>query len=102
MWVILPIIGLFLILAITFYTGKGASLIAGYNTMSEAEKADYDEAALLKFMGKMMFLLSFNLLLSLVADLLQLGWLQYTGFLLFFITIIFMIVFMNTNERFKK
>lgn len=102
MWVVLPIIGLFIILGITFRTGKGASLVAGYNTMSEAEKAKYDTNALLKFMGNMMFALSISMLLSLVGDLYELKWLLYVGLLLFFITMIFMLIFINTANRFKK
>lgn len=102
MWVVLPIIGLFIILGITFRIGRGASLIAGYNTMSEADKAKYDTKALLKFMGNMMFTLSFSLLLSLVGELYELTYLLYVGLLMFFLTIIFMLIFMNTGNRFKK
>lgn len=39
------------ILAVVFSKGKGAGFIAGYNTMSESEKAEYDEVAMCKFMG---------------------------------------------------
>jgi len=102
MWGVLPIICLFIILGITFRTGKGASLIAGFNTMSEAEKAEYDTGALLKFMGNMMFALSFSMLLTLAGDLYQLKWLLYAGFLFFFSTMIFMLIFVNTDNRFKK
>ncbi|HLR42928.1 MAG TPA: DUF3784 domain-containing protein [Pseudogracilibacillus sp.] len=102
MWVVLPIIGLFIILGITFRIGRGASLIAGYNTMSEADKAEYDTSALLKFMGNMMFILSFSQILSLVGDLNRSKHLLYLGFLLFFVTMIFMLIFMNTDNRFKK
>jgi len=102
MWILLPIIGLFIMLGIIFRTGRGASLIAGYNTMSEADKAAYDRRALLKFMGYMMFFLSFSLILSLIGELYQLKYLIYAGFLMFFITIIFIVIFMNTGNRFKK
>ncbi|WP_421616750.1 DUF3784 domain-containing protein [Brevibacillus sp. TJ4] len=49
----------FLILAIFLSKGKGASLLAGYNTMSDNKKAEYDEVALCKFMGKIMYGISF-------------------------------------------
>lgn len=42
-------------LGILFSFGKGASLIGGYNTLSEKGKAAYDSVALCKFMGKLMF-----------------------------------------------
>lgn len=101
MWAVLPVIGLFIMLG-TFRTNRGASFIAGYNTMSEAEKAEYDTNALLKFMGKMMSALSISLLLSMIGDLYQLKWLLYAGILLFLCTTIFMFVFLNTGNRFKK
>ncbi|KAA0549833.1 DUF3784 domain-containing protein [Bacillus sp. BGMRC 2118] len=43
------------------YVGKGAGFLAGYNTMPEEEKANYYERALLRFMGKMMFSLTFSM-----------------------------------------
>ena len=44
------------ILSIFMLTGNGKSgfLIAGYNTMSAEKKAKYDQAALSKFMGKIL------------------------------------------------
>ncbi|PID23166.1 hypothetical protein CSV61_01530 [Sporosarcina sp. P3] len=51
----------FIGLGIMFMNGKGAMIIAGYNTMSPVEKEKYDEVALCKFMGKMMFALSFSM-----------------------------------------
>ena len=56
--VFLGMIVLFLVLGLTFSRGKGAFLIAGYNTASKAEKARYDEKALCRFMGKIMFALA--------------------------------------------
>ena len=49
---------LFLLLGLVFSQGKGAFLIAGYNTASQAEKAKYDEKALCRCMGKLMFALA--------------------------------------------
>lgn len=56
--VFLGMIALFLVLGLIFSQGKGAFLIAGYNTASKAEKAKYDEKALCRFMGKIMFALA--------------------------------------------
>lgn len=42
----------FLIFAIVLSQGKGAFLLAGYNTMKESKKEIYNEKALAKFMGK--------------------------------------------------
>lgn len=42
---------LFFLLSILFFCGKGSQLIAGYNTMSEQEKAQFDKAKICKAMG---------------------------------------------------
>ncbi|WP_346200295.1 DUF3784 domain-containing protein [Caldifermentibacillus hisashii] len=43
------------IFAIILSRGKGGFLLAGYNNLPESEKEQYDEVALCKFMGKMMY-----------------------------------------------
>ena len=58
MWIILGTILLFFLLGVLFSMGRGAVLIAGYNTASKAEKEKYDEKALCRFMGKLMFALA--------------------------------------------
>ena len=48
----LYIIGaIFLILGIVFLCGKGANLVAGYNTLSKEEKEKYDEKILTRWIG---------------------------------------------------
>ncbi|WP_432355477.1 DUF3784 domain-containing protein [Sporosarcina sp. A2] len=44
-----------------FIKGKGAFLIAGYNTMAPEEQEKYDSIQLCKFMGKTMYALSFSM-----------------------------------------
>src|SRR5690625_1394787 len=95
-------IGLFLMIGIVLYSGKGSFLIAGYNTMAEKEKDKYDTVALCKFMGKMMFALAFSMCFWLLGDLLQKYWLFVIGVLLFIGIIVFMLIYTNTNNRFKK
>ena len=41
-----PLVLLFLILGILLWNGKGAFLIAGYNTSSKEEQSKYNEKAL--------------------------------------------------------
>ncbi|RAI82915.1 DUF3784 domain-containing protein [Macrococcoides goetzii] len=45
------IILLFALLGIYMLTGRGGFLVAGYNTMPEAEKAKYNEKRLCQFVG---------------------------------------------------
>lgn len=51
------IISLFLIAGIALLLGKGSFLIAGYNTATKEEKAQYDEKKLCRSMGMVCMLL---------------------------------------------
>ena len=51
MGIMLALLALFLILSLVLLSGRGAWLIAGYNTMSPEEKARYDEKALCRSTG---------------------------------------------------
>lgn len=96
------IIGLFLLLGVVFSTGRGSFLIAGYNTMPKEEKAKYDSVALCKFMGKMMFALSFSMVFWVLSDALEIQWLFTLGLLFFFCIIVFILVYANSGNRFKR
>ncbi|WP_067837488.1 DUF3784 domain-containing protein [Amphibacillus sediminis] len=100
--IIALMIMLFAVLGIIFIKGKGASLIAGYNTKTAEEKNQYDTVALCKFIGKMMFALSFSMLfwiLSLVYEIIELF---VFGLVLFIGIVVFTILYVNTGRRFKK
>lgn len=96
------VIALFIILGIVFSTGRGAFLIAGYNTMPRAKRQEYDTVALFKFMGKMMFVLAFSQVFWLLGTLSEQRWLFTLGMVVFAATIVFMLVYLNTGGRFKK
>ena len=96
------IIVLFLVLGIFLINGKGSFLIAGYNTMSEEEKDKYDTIAPCKFMGKMMFALAFSMVFWVLSELYNMGSLFYFGLALFIVIVVFMLVYMNTGNRFRK
>ncbi|MGD6968615.1 DUF3784 domain-containing protein [Rossellomorea vietnamensis] len=98
----LLIIGLFVILVLFLINGKGAFLIAGYNTLPKEEKEKYDTEALCKFMGKMMFSLSFSISLWALSEALDMQWLFIAGMIIFTGLIIFMLIYLNTGNRFKK
>lgn len=92
----------FLIFSILLSKGKGAFLLAGYNTMSDSEKANYDEAALCKFMGKIMFGVSFSLGLFALNEWLEKPFLFVAGLISLLFFIVFGVVYSNTGNRFKK
>ena len=93
---------LFVFLGVLFFCGKGAALIAGYNTASPHEKARYDEKALCRAMGWLMmalavcwFIIALNLLLENMVFL-------WIGLPLFFAVCIIGIVYMNTSKKIKR
>ncbi len=92
----------FLIFALVLSQGKGTFLIAGFNTMSPDEKDKYDEIALARFMGKMMYGYCFCVLLWVLNELFQTQWLFIVGLVLFVTLTIFLMIYMNTGNRFKR
>ena len=93
---------LFIVLGVVFSLGRGAFLIAGYNTSSKEEKAKYNEKALCKFMGKSNFVLAFSVFLWGLSNLVNQPILFGIGLILFIGTITFMVIYVNTKNRFKK
>ena len=57
-WVIWIVFAISMILSIVLISGKGSSLIAGYNTASKEEKAKYDEKKLCRTVGIGMAIIS--------------------------------------------
>ncbi|WP_083584335.1 DUF3784 domain-containing protein [Bacillus weihaiensis] len=92
----------FHIFAFYFSRGKSAFLLAGYNTLSDEEKAKFDEKALCKFMGKIMYGISFSLLLFGLSDIVDRQILLLFGLLLLIGFIVFALIYGSTKNRFKK
>ncbi|WP_110111818.1 DUF3784 domain-containing protein [Bacillus sp. CGMCC 1.16541] len=92
----------FLVFAIMLLRGKGAFLIAGYNTKSAEEKAKYDEVALCKFMGKVMLGICVSIFLWGLSDVFHNQLLFMIGMVLFTGIIVFTLVYSNTGNRFRK
>lgn len=101
-WVFLGLMLIFLVLSIVFYIGKGGILIAGYNTLPKEDQEKYDAAALGKFMGKSMFAMTGVIGLWAVAGYFMIDWLFHVGTGLIILIVIFMIVYVNTGNRFIK
>ncbi|GKV70352.1 hypothetical protein NCCP2716_28500 [Sporosarcina sp. NCCP-2716] len=102
MIILAAMIVLFLAIGGVMMTGRGSFLIAGFNTMPTEEKEKYNETALCKFMGKMMFALAFSMLFWLFSVAYDIHWLLYVGLILFLFIVAFMVIFMNTGSRFKR
>ena len=93
---------LLLIMALFLLNGKGAFLIAGYNTMSEEKKEKYDEIALCRFTGWLLVIIA--ACLSLIPIGLYFDWnvLISTGTGLIVVVAIGGAIFANIGNRFKK
>jgi hypothetical protein len=85
-----------------FLRGKGAFLIAGYNTMNKEDKAKYDQEALCRFMGKSMFALAASMIFWILAELFRQEILIFVAWGLFTAVIIFTVAYLNTKNRFRK
>jgi uncharacterized membrane protein YidH (DUF202 family) len=96
------IIALLIIMACFLLNGKGAFLIAGYNTMSTAKKAQYDEKALCRFTGLLLVVISFCLALFPISLYFEITWLLYCGIALIFVALIGFFIYAYTNNRFRK
>ncbi|WP_462419834.1 DUF3784 domain-containing protein [Salinicoccus sp. Marseille-QA3877] len=102
MIVMIFVISIFIVLGIFLVNGKGSFLIAGYNTMSAKEKEKYDKTELSKFMGKMMFVLAFSMILWVLSEVYGIDWLFVAGLILFIFITFFMVVYMNIGQKFRK
>jgi hypothetical protein len=99
---VILIIVIFIVFGIILSLGKGSFLIAGFNTMTKEEKEKYDVISLCKFWGISMFLFAFCIILFLLSELWEMKILFNIGFVLIFAITLFMLVYSNTGNRFKK
>ena len=100
--VFLVIAVVFVVLGILFASGKGANLIAGYNTASREEKAKTDEKKLLKAMSVFMFVLAGCTLVSALSQVFHVRSLIWIGQALFAAALITGLICLNTGDRFRK
>ena len=89
---------LFILLGLLFASGRGAGLIAGYNTMSAREKEKYDKKKLCKAMAKLMFALGACWAVLGAGLIFQVKWLHWAGMILFFAAAIVGVILMNKND----
>ena len=90
---------LFALLGVVFARGKGQGLIAGYNTLSEKERAKIDEERLMKVMSRGMFALAGCMALGLIGFLTSRRELVIGCFILFAAVIVLILIFANTKTK---
>jgi len=91
-----------LIMAIFLLNGKGAFLIAGYNTMGKAEQEQYDKEAFCRFTGKVLLVICACVVFIFTGVYLGIPWVTYTGIVLTFIFSLSCAFYANTGKRFLK
>lgn len=101
--IIISVIGfIFIMLGVLFLLGKGAFLIAGYNTMSKEEKAAYDEKKLTQFIGTITLPIGLTTPLVAIGGIYHLTWMIWLYVVIVVGLSVFAIIYTNTKNRFKK
>ncbi len=90
---------IFLGLAALFGKGKGRDLIAGYNTMSEREKAKFDEKKLMRIMRNGMLFFAGCMVICFLGSLLQKVRLMWCGYGLMMAGVIALVILANTKTK---
>ena len=90
------------ILGLVIRSGKGAFLIAGYNTASKEEKERTDEKKLCKAVGNLLLSLAACWIVPTVGIATGKMLIFWIGFALFIVVCITGVVYMNTGDRFRK
>jgi len=103
LWIILGAVLLpFVVLAIFLLNGKGAFLIAGYNTMSSDEKAQYDQLKLCRFAGWFILALVLWIVVFVLGLSMQIPRWEAITLPIFFVGVICAVIYANTGKRFHK
>lgn len=92
----------FMILGAILSMGKCSFLIAGYNMMNRGQKKQYDEQALCRFMGEIMYCLAFAMLLWLASIIFQNSVLLSASLYFLVGSIAFAVIYAGAGSRFKK
>jgi len=96
------IIILMLIPAIFLLNGRGASLIAGYNTLSPARQANYDKKALCRFVGRLLIVICVCMVGVWAGMHSGASWLIWLGITLMIVLPIAGAIYANIGGRFLK
>ncbi len=97
-FILLLIIGLGVVLR----SGRGAFLISGYNMLSQEQKAKYDEKALCRFVGNMLFVIAIFLVFAVIGGIYEVIWLITLSTTAIFVFTIGCLIYANTKNRFKR
>jgi len=89
-------------LAVAMFCGRGASLVAGYNTASPEKRAQIDEKKMLRYVGAILSAAAAGSVLAGVGALIGSQILQYVGIGLLIAAPVAGVIVMNTGDCCKK
>ena len=89
-------------LAVVMFCGRGASLVAGYNTASPAKRAQIDEKKMLRYVGVILLAVAAGLVTAGVGALIESHVLHYVGIGLLVAAPVVGVIVMNTGDHCKK
>ena len=91
-----------IIIGIVLCCGKGAFLIAGYNTSSPEERATYNEKALCRAVGVLVLVIVGSVELLMLGMILDMTALVWGGGILMAVSTVFGVIYINTGKRFRR
>ena len=91
-----------IIFGILLCSGKGVDMIAGFNTASSEERAKWDEKALCRGVGILLFVIVACCVLTTVGAILDVPVLEWGGLALCAVLTVGGLVYINKSKRFKK
>jgi len=101
-WIVTGAIAVpFIVMGIFLLNGKGAFLIAGYNTMGDDKRATYDEKALCRAVGILLLSMAGFGMLFPLAMYLEVQWLFWVAFIPFMVLPFGFAIYANTGNRFR-
>ncbi len=93
---------IFIGLGVVLRSGRGAFLISGYNMLSKEQKAKYDEKALCRFVGNMLFVIAIILVFAIIGGIYEIIWLISLSTTALIAFTIGCLIYVNTSNRFKR
>lgn len=92
-----------LAVTIILLSGKGAMLVAGYNTLSEEKRDKINKSALSRFVGKVMIFVTLSFILTLVDTMwLQTDWLAQWAVIMLLGAVACALIYSWNFKRFKR
>ena len=91
-----------IIFGIILCSGRGVDMIAGFNTASPEERAKWDEKALCRGVGILLFMIVGCCILISVGAVLDVPVLRWVGYVLLAVVAVGGMIYINKSKRFKK